>query len=88
MAVLHWLYYVLGLDGADTVPYLIWSGPFSDFSKLTIPATGVALWWHHRCHVRWCFRTARFDAGPWRVCKKHAPHEPAPTAEQVAAHRQ
>jgi hypothetical protein len=64
--------------------YSLWSGIVGDVALF---GAAWAVLRKHNCHTRWCWRWARHDAGPYRVCRKHHPALPdrAPTAQQVIA---
>lgn len=48
----------------------------------------IPVWYHHKCHVRHCWRWGRFlvAGGQYRVCHHHHPDLAggAPTAEYIA----
>lgn len=62
------LYHWLGLDNASGPFYLFWSGFFGD---VTIFAAGIALFFHHNCHVKGCPRWGKHKINGSPYCSKH-----------------
>ena len=78
--ILHWF----GIDTQQSPFYDFWSGigPVL-FAMLPFMVMAIVNWRHKNCHVHWCWRIGRFQAGQWTVCNKHHP-DSLPTAEEAA----
>jgi hypothetical protein len=88
--LIHWTGSDYGLQYGKWSFYGFWSGFGSDLGELTIIAGLLAVYRKHNCHVRGCWRLARFPVPgtSYVTCRRHHPHG-APTAGQVlAAHRE
>lgn len=70
-----WLLHALGLDSGSGPAYLWWSGAGSDLGELAIVGGIVAVYRRHSCHVRRCWRLARYPVAgtPYVTCLRHHP---------------
>ena len=66
----YWIWHPLFGPG-----YQFYSGSLSDLSELTLLGGLVALWRHHNCGVKGCWRLSvrKPTAAGDPVCRKHAP---------------
>ncbi len=81
--VFDWLFHALTFTWHNSSAYNFVSGPLAD---ITLFGGLYALYRHHNCHVKGCWRIARraVDGTTYVVCHRHHPGE-KPTAEQVHA---
>lgn len=75
----RWLLHVTGSDNVSGRWYGFWSGFGGDLSLF---AAGAAFLRHKNCHVKWCWRIGRLQAGRHTVCRRHHP-DAAPTHQDV-----
>jgi hypothetical protein len=76
LLIWNWLLTVTGVNIPSTGSgwYNFWSGFGSDFGELAILGSIVALYKHHNCGVKGCWRIGRHDVAgtPYMTCHKHA----------------
>ena len=82
--VFDWLYHALTFTWHDPSAYNFISGPLAD---MTLLGGAYAIFRHHNCHVKHCWRVGRraVEGTTYVVCHRHHPVGQAPTAEQVHA---
>ena len=66
----YWIWHPLFGPG-----YQLYSGSLSDLSELTLLGGLIAMWRHHDCGVKGCWRLSvrKPTAAGDHVCRKHAP---------------
>jgi hypothetical protein len=82
--IAHWL----AFDSVSDDFYAAWSSSLSVFVPplLTVFGIAVVAWYHTRCHSTWCFRRAKYDAGPHKGCWKCAQQPKRVKRHHIRAH--
>ena len=72
----HWFQNVTGtnISAGGSKWYNFWSGFGSDFGEIAILGSIFAVYKHHNCTVKGCFRIGRHpvDGTPYITCHRHA----------------
>lgn len=82
----HWLLHALGVDNVSGHAYAWWSGAGSDIGELAIIGAVIGTWRRVNCHVKGCFRVARYPiaGGQYKVCGKHHPDHKVRSGQMTA----
>jgi len=68
MEIAHWFLHITGIDTQQSPFYDFWSG----FGTQISPLVAVFIWYHHHtCHIKGCYRFAKYHVDDYMVCKKH-----------------
>lgn len=72
----HWLQNITGtnIPSAGSKWYNFWSGFGSDFGEIAILGSILALYRHHNCKMKGCWRIGHHSVSgtPYVTCHKHA----------------